>query len=103
MDKVRCSLLRSCNPALPLPGQGALWVCMWVNGCVEALWHQGGKRMGCAARPSVVNPGACVSGLSPEAQRTPWWVGLLSGLCRCSGQRAGCSTSPDLVGQVGPP
>lgn len=29
----------------------------------------------------VLTPGSCVSGLSPEARRSPGWVGLLSGLC----------------------
>lgn len=29
----------------------------------------------------VLDPVSCVSGLAPEALRSPWWVGLLSGLC----------------------
>lgn len=30
----------------------------------------------------VLDPGSYVSGLAPEALRSPFWVGLLSGLCR---------------------
>lgn len=53
------------------------WVC-------EGSQHWGGRMddgMTCQAL-CVLNPGSCVSGLSPEALGSPWWVGLPSGLCR---------------------
>lgn len=72
------------------------WVCVGTR-------HQGGRRMGCAVRPSVVNPGACVSGLSPEAQRTPGGWGCCQACADVLGRGRGAAQALTWLGRLAHP